>query len=234
MFTLTGISSFTGATTVNAGTLLVNGSTASSSLTTVNAGATLGGGGTVGTTVVDGTLSPGNSPGMLTVAGNLTLNAGSTSIFELGVPGTAGGASNDLVKVNGDLALGGTLQTPNAVSGYYRLFDVGGAVSGMFAAVPAGATVSTDISHQVNLLLNRGGQLVQFWDGADQTGNGTVDGGNGTWLAANTNWTGAPGQAGINDRWRGEVGVFAGAAGTVTTSGPLVPGIAIQDRRLSP
>ena len=59
----------------------------------------------------------------------------------------------------------------------------------------------------------------QFWDGADQTGNGVVNGGTGAWNASNTNWTGAPGQATINDQWRSSVGVFAGAAGTVTVAG---------------
>lgn len=142
-------------------------------------------------------------------------------MFEFGAPGVVGGVSNDLVIVTGNLSLGGTLLTPGAVSGYYRLFDFGGSVSGSFSTVPAGATVSLDIPQQVNLLVNQGGQRVQFWDGVDQMGNGTVDGGTGTWNAANTNWTGAPGQAGINDRWRGEVGVFSGAAGTVTASGGL-------------
>lgn len=221
--TLAGNSTYAGATTVSAGRLLVNGSIASSSLTTVESGGTLGGNGTVGNTFINagGTLSAGNSPGTLTVAGDLTLNAGSTSVFELGAPGVVGGASNDLVVVTGNLSLGGALQTPGAVSGYYRLFNVGGSVNGAFSTVPTGATVSLDIPNQVNLLLNQGGQRVQFWDGVDQVGNGTVNGGAGTWNAANTNWTGAPGQAGINDRWRGEVGVLAGAAGTVTTSGAL-------------
>nr|WP_301293839.1 autotransporter domain-containing protein [Nitrobacter winogradskyi] len=218
---LTGTSSAATPWTISAGTLLVNGSIASSSLTTVEAGGTLGGSGTVGNTFVNagGILSAGNSPGTLTVAGDLTLNAGSTSVFELGAPGVVGGVSNDLVIVTGNLSLGGTLLTPGAVSGYYRLFDFGGTVSGSFSTVPAGATVSLDIPQQVNLLVNQGGQRVQFWDGVDQIGNGTVDGGTGTWNATSTNWTGAPGQAGINDHWRGEVGVFAGVAGTVTVSG---------------
>ena len=220
---LAGNSSYSGVTTVSAGRLFVNGSIASSSLTVVESGGTLGGIGTVGDTTVNsgGILSAGLSPGTLTVDGNLTLNAGSTSVFEFGAPGVVGGASNDLVIVNGNLSLGGTLQAPGAVSGYYRLFNVAGTTSGAFSAVPSGATVSTDIPNQVNLLVNQGGQRVQFWDGVDQIGNGTVDGGSGTWNATSTNWTGAPGQAGINDRWRGEVGVFAGAAGTVTASGAL-------------
>ena len=218
---LSGTSSYSGATTVSGGTLIVNGSIASSSGVTVAAGATLGGTGTVSTTVVNGTLSAGTSPGALTVNGDLTLGAGSTSLFELGTPGVVGGATNDLVVVNGNLSLGGTLQTPNAVSGYYRLFNVSGTTSGAFASIPSGATVTTNIPNQVNLLLQNGGQLVQFWDGADLVGNGTVNGGTGTFNAANTNWTGGPGAAGINDSWRGEVGVFSGAAGTVTVSGAM-------------
>ena len=67
--------------------------------------------------------------------------------------------------------------------------------------------------------MQRAGQRIQFWDGADQTGNGVVNGGTGTWNAANTNWTGAPGQADINDQWRSSVGVFMGTAGTVTVVG---------------
>ena len=58
--TLSGVNTYTGGTTINAGTLAVNGSIASSSLTTVNSGAVLGGSGTVGTTIVNGTIAPGN------------------------------------------------------------------------------------------------------------------------------------------------------------------------------
>ena len=50
-------------------------------------------------TIVDGTLSPGNSPGTLTVNGNLVLNAGSVSLFELATSGVVGGGVNDLVVV---------------------------------------------------------------------------------------------------------------------------------------
>ena len=59
--TLWSTNSYTGATNVNAGTLLVNGSIASSSLTTIAAGATLKGSGTVGALAVFGTVAPGNS-----------------------------------------------------------------------------------------------------------------------------------------------------------------------------
>ncbi|WP_436123596.1 autotransporter-associated beta strand repeat-containing protein [Aminobacter sp. LjRoot7] len=218
---LTGTSSYTGITKVSAGKLVVNGSIAASSSVTVDAGATIGGSGTIADTTIYGTLSAGNSPGTLTVDGDLTLDGGSTSIFELGTPGVVGGPTNDLVVVNGNLTLGGTLETPDAVTGYYRLFNVSGSVTGSFHTLPTDAFISTAVANQVNLLIRNNNQLLQFWDGSDTSGNGTVDGGTGTWNASNGNWTGAPGEATINEGWRGEVGVFAGTAGTVNAYGTL-------------
>ncbi|WP_161808145.1 autotransporter-associated beta strand repeat-containing protein [Mesorhizobium sp. 1M-11] len=219
--TIAGTSAYTGATKVAVGTLSVNGSIASSSSVTVDYGATIGGSGTLGSTVVNGTLSAGNSPGKLTVAGDLTLGSTSTSLFELGAPGIVGGPANDLVYVTGNLVLNGTLLTPGAVSGYYRLFDVDGTVSGNYVNVPINASVQTAIPHQVNLFIQNGLQIVQFWDGGDSIGNGTVDGGAGIWSAAGTNWTGAPGSADFNDQWRGSVAVFSGTGGVVKVSGPV-------------
>ncbi|MDZ4185467.1 MAG: hypothetical protein U1D97_10885, partial [Desulfuromonadales bacterium] len=73
-----------GTTTVSSGTLLVNGSLGGAGAVTVAAGATLGGAGVItGHTTVNGTLSPGTSPGTLTFEGNLTLGSGSTSEFEI-------------------------------------------------------------------------------------------------------------------------------------------------------
>ena len=82
--TLSGTNTYTGATTVTSGTLLINGSTSSSSAVAVNGG-TLGGNGTIGGAVTvnsGGFLSPGNSPGLLTM-GSLVLNSGSTTTFEI-------------------------------------------------------------------------------------------------------------------------------------------------------
>lgn len=218
---LNGINTYTGATRVTSGKLVVNGAITSSGGITVDADGAIGGSGTIGSTYVYGTLSAGNSPGTLTVDGDLTLDGSSTSVFELGTPGVVGGATNDLVVVNGNLTLGGTLETPDAVTGYYRLFNVSGVVSGSFATLPTDAFISTAVANQVNLLIRNGDQLLQFWDGSDTLGNGTVDGGTGTWTASNGNWTGAPGEANFNDGWRGEVGVFAGTAGTVNAYGTL-------------
>jgi autotransporter-associated beta strand protein len=223
LFTLSGANDYTGATTVEGGNLRVNGSVAGA--VNVQSGATLSGIGSVGGLVTiqsGGTLSAGQSPGTITL-GALNLNAGSTSAFELGSPGVVGGTTNDLVNVTGNLTLGGTLSVNAPSAGYYRLFNYGTLTPSNFASVTGSTsgtpTVLTNVPNQVNLSIAAAGQRIQFWDGADQTGNGVVNGGTGTWNATNTNWTGAPGQAAINDQWRSSVGVFAGAAGTVTIAG---------------
>ena len=227
--TLAGDSSgFAGATTVAGGTLLVDG--ALGGHITVQDGGTLGGSGTVADTRVraGGTLSAGNSPGTLQVDGDLVLEAGSRAVFELNGPGVAGGTGargNDLVEVAGDLSLDGQLDARVAAAGYYRLFHYGGALTGAFAGGTVTGTAGFqaasdspdlryDVAGQVNLVVLGAGQTMQFWDGGDTAGNGTVDGGDGLWQGFGTNWTDADGAA--NAGWGGSVGVFAGTAGTVT------------------
>ncbi|MCX5514797.1 hypothetical protein C3941_10590 [Kaistia algarum] len=232
---LTGDSSgFAGATTVAAGTLRVGDGTSGALGGTlqVDAGATLRGSGTIGgATTIDGTLAAGNSPGTLTFQDDLTLGSGSTSLFELNAPGVTGGASNDLVRVDGTLTLGGTLDADVSSAGYYALFTYGSLASGSsFDATHVTGTGGVEMQNSVvgygsgtdsavTLLAAGTGQTVQFWDGSQLTGNGTVEGGTGTWNAATTNWTGAPGDAGLNAPWMGSVGVFMGTAGTVTVDG---------------
>jgi len=114
---LTGASTYTGNTAVNGGTLLVNGSLANTAVT-VGVSGTLGGSGTIaGATVVNGTLAPGNSPGLLTFGSSLTLNSGSSTLMQVGGNTTAG-TDYDKVAVTGALTFGGSL----VVSSY----DLGG------------------------------------------------------------------------------------------------------------
>jgi fibronectin-binding autotransporter adhesin len=179
--TLSGPSSYSGTTTVAAGELRVDGVLTGPGTVTVSAGATLSGTGSIAAAVtVDGTLSAGHSPGTLTV-GSLTLNSGSTSVFELNTPGVVGGSNpvtgNDLVAVTGDLTLGGALDARAAAAGYYRLFDYGGTLAGSFDSqsvtstrggfAVASAQVDTAVPGHVNLVVLGAGQTLQFWDGAN-------------------------------------------------------------------
>lgn len=229
---LTGSSTYGGATLVSGGELRVNGNLAGTAVDVGGGGTLSGTGGIAGgvNIVSGGTLSPGQSPGTLTV-GSLTLNAGSTSIFELNQPGVVGGAQNDLVIVGGALQLAGTLDARAAAAGNFRLFDAA-SVTGDFDAVQltaptiAGAhwLVYTNFGPasqpvQVNLGVYGAGQVMQFWDGSDLLGNGAVDGGDGSWSADHTNWTGAPSQAGVNAPSAQSVAVFQATPGTVTVEG---------------
>lgn len=92
---LSGTNTFSGNTTVNAGTLLVEGSLASS-LVNVTGGILGGSGSLAGTVSIGsgGALSPGSSPGTITVSGLNMLN-GSNLVFEGG----------DLVNVTNQLDL---------------------------------------------------------------------------------------------------------------------------------
>ncbi len=160
--TLTAINTYTSSTTVNAGTLSVNGSIASSSMTTVNAGGTLGGNGIVGNTVINGgTLSPGNSVGTLTVQGSLVFTAASSYMVEVS-PSAA-----DRTNVTGTATLGGATVNASFAAGtyvakQYTIVNAAGGVSGIFGAqvntnLPSGfhSSLSYDANDAyLNLALN--------------------------------------------------------------------------------
>ncbi len=244
---LGGNNSWAGATTVNQGTLLINGDqTAATGLTTVAASSTLGGNGTIGGDVIfanNTQLTPGdNGTGTLTINGDLSLSSTTNSQFSLGEAYTPGGSLNDFVDVKGNLVLDGLLDvalTPGGsfLPGVYRLFNYGGSLVNNTLDINSlppndGGTyaIQTNIARQVNLVLNfiDPASELQFWDGDDTanhgdgtTGNGQVDGGDGVWkanIAGDTNnWTQSSGVG--NAPWsQTAFAIFQGTGGEVQIS----------------
>jgi fibronectin-binding autotransporter adhesin len=167
--TISGTSTYTGSTTIAAGTLVLDATgtiarspvinlgtvgsqgtldvTAKSAFT-IGADQTLTGYGTVNigtgkTVTIAGNLAPGNSPGITSVTGSLTLLSSAVTTMELG--GLTAGTGFDQVVVSEALTYGGTLSIVsfggwniNQVA-TYDLFEFA-SQSGNFSAVNVGAT----------------------------------------------------------------------------------------------
>ncbi len=203
---ISGVNSYTGATAVNGGTLLVDspGSLAATSAVTVAAGATLGGNGTINGTVnaaLGGLLAPGGAGtiGTLTLANDsassLTLN-GSTLLFDL--PNTV--TTGDLINITG--ASGGlTLNGANTI--------VLNAPSGL---VPEGTYTLMTYSAQT------GSGTLTFQ-------NGTTTFGNASLTVGPTSVTLAVGPGGLDlglNTWSGSVsGVWDGGILNWTRNGTV-------------
>ena len=165
---LGGANTYTGTTAVDHGTLLVNGSLASASAVSVASGATLGGSGTIGgpTSILGGgILSPGTSPGTLTVNNTLALADTSILAFEINpTDQTIGSGINDLVTGVTDLRLGGTLNlsgtgsftsvTPGTI---WRLFNYTGTLTLGTLTIGTAPTLADGNSFDVDT--STGGQI---------------------------------------------------------------------------
>lgn len=112
------------------------GSTITAAQVNVGGGATLASGGTInGNVTVAGTLSPGAGVGTMTVNGNVALQSGSRSVFELGADAA------DRLLVNGavTIAQGSTLQVVPVATlrpgASYDLIVASGGITGSFGTV---------------------------------------------------------------------------------------------------
>lgn len=140
---LNGSNTYTGATSVNAGTLLVNGSLDTGSVVTVGAAGTLGGGGAIGgNTTISGILAPGSSTESLAFGGDLLLLGTANTIME--ITGTNRGVSVDgydavdLTNGAGLLTYDGTLtltMTGLIANGSYDLFAFTAPAAGSFDSI---------------------------------------------------------------------------------------------------
>ena len=92
------------------------------------------------TLTVNGGLAPGNSPGVITISGNLALGSGATTTMDLVNNTQAAGTGFDQIALTGtapSLTYGGTLTlnvTATTALGVYHLFTGFGSQSGTFSA----------------------------------------------------------------------------------------------------
>jgi fibronectin-binding autotransporter adhesin len=146
-WTLSGMSDFIGEMRINAGTLQVNGTLASS--VTVASGATLAGLGTVGPIAASGgTVWPGSTSFGLHTTGTLRANDTTftaDSVFRAELNTNFGSGTARLL-VSGDVDLGGatlnaTLVTTPAMGATFTIVQSTGNVSGTFAGLDDGAVL---------------------------------------------------------------------------------------------
>ncbi len=134
-------------------TRLSGGTLTSDRLIDLQGGALTGSGQINADVALDGTLAPGQSPGLLSIDGDLTL--GSASVFEVELEGLTLGSEYDSVDVTGNLLIAGVLSV-SFLSGFdsvvsagdaFTIAQAGTSLGGLFANVASGNRVTTFEGH---------------------------------------------------------------------------------------
>lgn len=144
--TFSGNNLYTGTTNITSGKLLVNGLQSPSNVS-LNSTGVLGGSGRVGVITGGGTggITPGNSPGILNVTGNVAF--ASTNSFNVELNGTTVGTQYDQLNVTGSVNLNSA--TLNVVLGFtptsgdsFTIIQSSAVLIGTFSGLPNGSTFS--------------------------------------------------------------------------------------------
>jgi autotransporter-associated beta strand protein len=234
---------YSGATTIHAGTIQLTGSI-SSSATTVNSGGTLMGNGTAGTVTINsgGIISPGNSPGTITV-GNSIWEGGGNYNWQLYDSALSAGTGWDFISSTGSLTLnatsgnkfninlwslsginpdtnGNALGFNASTSTSWNIASFAGGISGFSSDIFLFNTAATNGTGG----FTASGQLGTF---SMQTGNNTLTliytapSASGLWVGGSGNWTTAANWQGTTVPVNGSPIEFAGSGGTSTNNNAL-------------
>ncbi len=179
---LSGDQTYTGATNINAGTLVISatGSTDASSVVTVGTSGTLAGSGTInGGATINGFLAPGETLGVITFGSTLALASSSTTIIE--IDGIDRGTDYDGVDTSGALTYGGALTLELGFifgNGSYTfdLFDILGGQSGDLTSVAlTGSYTGTLTNMGSGIWQTTTNSGDQTWSFSQSSGNLTLN-----------------------------------------------------------